>query len=96
MDTLIKDSPYANEQYGAYFGLESFDDSNISFWLFVQANDRLASFSLKTSLMQQLHKRLNNEGIVINYPVRTLQWAPTSEQSVFPLKAPPKQPSDNS
>lgn len=96
MDTLIKDSPYANEKYGAYFGLESFDDSNISFWLFVQANDRLASFSLKTSLMQQLHNRLNNEGIVINYPVRTLQWAPTSEQSVFPLKAPPKQPSDNS
>ena len=96
MDTLIKESPDANEEYGAYFGLESFDDSNISFWLFVQANDRIASFRLKTSLMQQLHKRLNNEGIVINYPVRTLQWAPTIEQSPFPLAQQPKQPPDNS
>tara|TARA_B100000809_G_C15106550_1_gene518977 strand:+ start:913 stop:2049 length:1137 start_codon:yes stop_codon:yes gene_type:complete len=97
MDTLIKDSPDANEKYGAYFGLESFDDSNIGFWLFIQANDRLASFSLKTSLMQQLHKRLNDEGIVINYPVRTLQWAPTREQNVLPHEAPPnQQTSDNS
>jgi small-conductance mechanosensitive channel len=96
MDTLIKESPDANEEYGAYFGLESFDDSNISFWLFVQANNRLASFSLKTSLMQHLHKRLDNEAIIINYPVRTLQWAPTSEQKEFPLKTQSKQPSDDS
>jgi len=59
---------------GADFcGLKSFDDLNITFWLYVQATNRLSSFSLKTTLMQNLHDRLNNEGIIINYPVRTLQ-----------------------
>ena len=46
----------------------------------MQARDRLASFELQTTLMQNLHRRLREEGIVINYPVRTLQfprdWSP--------------------
>jgi len=83
MDMVIHDSPNANEKWGGFFGIKSFDDSNITFWLFVQANDRLSSFSLKTTLMQNLHDRLNNEGIVINYPVRTLQWAPSTDAPVF-------------
>ena len=83
MDMVIHDSPHANEKWGGFFGIKSFDDSNITFWLFVQANDRPSSFSLKTTLMQNLHDRLNNEGIVINYPVRTLQWTPSTDAPVF-------------
>ena len=66
--------PDAIKEYGSYFGFDSFGDSNVNFWLFLQAKDRLASFRLRTTLMQRLHSRLGDEGIVINYPVRTLQF----------------------
>ena len=34
----------------------------------------LASFEIQSALMKNLHRRLRQEGIVINYPVRTLQF----------------------
>ena len=80
MDEVLESSTHAIKDYGKYFGFDSFGDSNVNFWLFVQAKDRWGSFVLQTELMQKLHQRLNAEGIVINYPVRTLQfpkeWGP--------------------
>ena len=46
----------------------------MDFWLFVQARDRLASFELRSALIHELHRRFDEEGIVINYPVRSLQF----------------------
>jgi small-conductance mechanosensitive channel len=74
MDEMLNTNPNAVKEYGRYFGFESFGDSNVNFWLFIQARDRLASFDLQTALMESLHRRFNEEGIVINYPVRTLQF----------------------
>ena len=74
MSESLEQDPDAVEGYGSYFGFDSFGDSNVNFWLFLQAKDRLASFRLRTTLMQKLHSRLRDEGIVINYPVRTLQF----------------------
>ena len=80
MDDLLDTNPHAIKEYGGWFGFENFGDSNVNFWLFVQARDRLGSFELQTALMQALHHRFKNEDIVINYPVRTLQfpkeWGP--------------------
>ena len=80
MDDELESNPDAVKEYGAYFGFESFGDSNVDFWLFLQSTDRFASFRLKTSLMQRLYQRFKDEHIVINYPVRTLQfpegWGP--------------------
>ena len=80
MDELLEHDPNAIKEYGGWFGFDSFGESNVNFWLFVQARNRLASFELRTTLMQNLHRRLREEGIVINYPVRTLQfpkeWGP--------------------
>ena len=73
MDELLDMDPNAVKEYGGWFGFESFGDSNVDFWLFVQATSRLASFELQSALMKNLHQRLAEEGIVINYPVRTLQ-----------------------
>ena len=78
MDDVRESSPHAVRDYGGWFGYDSFGDSNVNFWLFMQAKDRLASFGLQTALMQRLHQRFNEEGIVINYPVRTLQFPPES------------------
>ena len=80
MDEILETQPEAVKEYGGWFGYDSFGDSNVNFWLFVQARDRWGSFALQTALMKRLHQRFNQEDIVINYPMRTLQfpkeWAP--------------------
>lgn len=53
-------------------GFSTFGDSNIDFWVFLQATDRAGSFQLKSQLIKQIHRRFNEEGIVINYPIRHL------------------------
>ncbi len=92
MERVLVEHPGAVLDYGAYFGYENFGESNVDFWLFVQAKDRLASFEVRTELIKQLHARLAEEGITINYPVRTLHfpdgWNP---QDGTPL--PPQTPS---
>ena len=74
MERVLAEHPGAVLDYGAYFGYENFGESNIDFWLFVQAKDRLASFEVRTELIKQLHAQLAEEGITINYPVRTLHF----------------------
>lgn len=74
MNRVLETSPYGVKEYGAYFGFDNFSESNVAFWLFVQAKDRLASFELRSELINQLHQRFDEEGIVINYPVRVLQF----------------------
>jgi len=77
MDEVVSTNPNAVNDSRRQFGYDSFGDSKVNFWLFVQARDREASFDLKTALMQRLHRRFQQEGIVI-YPVRTLQFPPGS------------------
>lgn len=81
MNQMLETSPHGVKEYGAYFGFDNFGESNVDFWLFVQAKDRLASFELRSELINELHSRFDEEGIVINYPVRTLQ---------LPGEAPPQ------
>ncbi len=74
MDRLLDTNGNAVKEYGAWFGYDSFADSNVNFWLFLQAKNRLAGFDLQSALIRDLHRRFAEEGIVINYPVRTLHF----------------------
>ena len=69
-----------------WFGFEQFGDSNISFWVFIRATDRIGSFFLTSDLVKVIHSRLTAEGIEINYPVRKLVFP--SEAGAAP-EAPP-------
>jgi small-conductance mechanosensitive channel len=69
---LIEDSLHAVKSTDAFFGFDSFGDSNIEFWVFLQARDRWGSFVLTNELIKRLHARFKNDGIEINYPVRKL------------------------
>ena len=75
LDEVLHTHPGAVPEYGAYVGYESFGDSNIDLWLFVQAADRLAAFEVQSEIIKRLHTRFTDEGITINYPVRTLRFA---------------------
>ncbi len=75
MGRLLDTDPRAVKEYGAYFAYESFDDSNVTFYLFVQARDRISSFEVQSELIRMVHERFREEGIVINYPMRTINFA---------------------
>ena len=68
---LVDDSEHAIKGE-PWFGFEEFGDSNISFWVFIRATDRIGSFFLTSDLVKVIHSRLTAEGIEINYPVRKL------------------------
>lgn len=69
---VIEELPQADKGFEPWFGYERFGDSNIDFWIWVQARDRVASFALKSELIKRIHNRFIEEGIDINYPVRKL------------------------
>ena len=85
MDTLLESDPRAVREYGAYFAYESFDDSNITFYLFIQARDRIASFEVQSELIRMVHQRFREEGIVINYPMRTINFVDANSTGPDPL-----------
>ena len=74
MDDLVQNDSNAIRSYGSWFAFDAFGDSNVDFWLFMQARDRVASFNLQSTLIKNLHREYRVENIIINYPVRTLQF----------------------
>lgn len=71
---VIGDNTAAVKTEEPWFGFDRFGDSNIDFWVFVQARDRLGSFIVTNELIKQLHARFREEGIEINYPVRKVVY----------------------
>jgi len=74
LEQLRREHPDAHEDTEPIFRYDAFDDSNITFYMVVRANDRLASFVIRSELIKQLHSRLVAEGITFNYPMRKLQF----------------------
>ena len=72
---VLQECPGAVKDTEPWFGYDSFGDSNIGFWIFVQATDRIGSFGVTNELIKRLHARFAKEHIEINYPVRKLVYA---------------------
>lgn len=68
----INESTHAVKDVDPFFGFSEFGDSNIDFFVFIQANDRMGSFILKSEVVKKIHACFEKEGIEINYPVRKL------------------------
>ncbi|MEE9400266.1 MAG: mechanosensitive ion channel family protein [Dehalococcoidales bacterium] len=71
---VIEDLDEAVKKFEPWFGYEEFGESNINFWVWLQAKDRIASFRMRSEIIKRLHARFNQEGITINYPVRHLTF----------------------
>lgn len=69
---IIDELPEAKKPFEPWFGFDEFGDSNINFWVWVEANDRLGSFRIKSELIKRIHEKFGEAGIEINYPVRKL------------------------
>ena len=72
---VINDSDQAIKDVEPFFGFSNFGDSNIDFFVFLQAIDRTGTFTLKSELIKRIHERFNVEGIEINYPVRKIVYS---------------------
>ena len=71
---VIAETADAVKTTAPFFGFSEFGDSNIDFFVFVQAKDRTATFVLKSQIIKGIHARFAEEGIDINYPVRRLVY----------------------
>ncbi len=71
---IIKELPEAVNTREPWFAFDEFGDSNINFWVWLYAKDRIGSFRVKSELIKRLHSRFAREGITINYPVRLLTY----------------------
>ncbi len=86
---IIQELPEAIKTREPWFGYDEFGDSNINFWVWLYATDRISSFRVKSELIKRLHARFGREGITINYPVRLLTYEDSKE------KRPPLPPNDS-
>jgi len=77
---MIEELDEAKKPYTPWFGFERFGDSNIDFWVWLEAKDFIGSFKLKSELIKRLHQRFAIEGIEINYPVRKLVYQSGNEK----------------
>lgn len=74
MNEVLEEHPGAETGSELTFRYEAFGDSNIDFYMIIRAQDRIAGFAVRSELIKRLHSRFGAEGIVINYPVRKLQF----------------------
>ena len=71
---IIEELPEAVKTREPWFAFDEFGDSNINFWVWLYAKNRIGSFRVKSELIKRLHARFAREGITINYPVRLLTY----------------------
>jgi len=83
-ERLVAESTDAIHDVAPWFGFERFDDSNIAFWVFIQATDRLASFALTSDLVKTIHRSLREAGVEINYPMRKIVSQDGSPVTIVP------------
>lgn len=80
---IIHELPEAKKPFEPWFGFDEFGDSNINFWVWVEAIDRLGSFRVKSELIKRLHEKFSTLGIEINYPVRKLIFPTNNSGETF-------------
>ena len=80
---VIQELDEADKTFEPWFAYEEFGDSNINFWVWIQAKDRIASFRIKSEIIKRLKASLDEEGIIINYPARLLTFDPDTLPPAF-------------
>jgi len=69
---VMKTHPEGGKDFTPVVRFKNFGDSNINFSVVLKAENRGASFAIKHYFIKALHKRFQQEGIVMEFPVRKL------------------------
>lgn len=65
-------------EFDPFIRYHTFNDFSIDFTVILRAKEFVDNYLVKHEFIKRLHKRYNEEGIVIPYPIRTLDWNPGS------------------
>ena len=71
---VMRIHPEGGKNFAPVVRFKNFGDSNINFSVVLKADNRAASFALKHYFIKALHKRFQDEGIVMEFPVRKLYF----------------------
>jgi small-conductance mechanosensitive channel len=71
---ILRDYPEGVNGFMPVVRFNEFGDSNINFDVILQATDRSGHFIVKHAFIKALHRRFQEEGIEIQYPVRKLMF----------------------
>ncbi|MCK4548231.1 MAG: mechanosensitive ion channel, partial [Candidatus Eisenbacteria sp.] len=60
-------------EFDPFIRYHTFDDSSINFSVILRTREVVGRYLIKHEFIKRLHKRYNEEGIVIPFPIRTLE-----------------------
>lgn len=69
---ILQSHEWGVEEYDTFVVFHTFSDSSINFTVMLRAKEYFNRFFIKSAFIKALHKRYNQEGIVIPYPIRAI------------------------
>ncbi|MFH1310368.1 MAG: mechanosensitive ion channel family protein [Candidatus Omnitrophota bacterium] len=66
-------------EFTPFIRYHTFNDFSIDFSVILRAKEFVDNYLIKHEFIKRLHKRYREEGIVIPFPISTLDWNPASE-----------------
>lgn len=71
---ILKTHKWGVPDYDTFVVFTAFDSSSINFTVMLRAQEYFNRFFIKSEFIKALHKRFNEEGIVIPYPIRAINY----------------------
>ncbi len=71
---ILKTHKWGVETYETFVVFHTFDSSSINFTVMLRAQEYFNRFFIKSEFIKALHKRYGEEGIVIPYPIRAINY----------------------
>ncbi|MFQ5952456.1 MAG: mechanosensitive ion channel family protein [Candidatus Omnitrophota bacterium] len=73
-EEILKEVKGGVPEFKPFIRYHTFNDFSIDFTVILRAKEFVDNYLVKHEFIKRLHKRFNEEGIVIPYPIRTLDW----------------------
>ena len=72
---VLIDHEWGVDDYNTFVVYHTFDNSSINFTVMLRAKEYFNRFWVKSAFIKALHKRYNQEGIVIPFPITAINTA---------------------
>ncbi len=83
----LKEIPGGVETFQPFIRYHSFDDSSINFNVILRVKSYVDQYLVKHEFIKRLHRRFEEEGIVIPFPIRTVYLEGGSRNAEIPKEA---------
>ncbi len=82
---ILKSHKWGIDDYDTFVVFHTFDSSSINFTVMLRAQEYFNRFFIKSAFIKALHQRFNQEGIVIPYPIRAINYDQERTSTVNPV-----------